>query len=291
MNDNQPALDDDDGNGNPAPIPHNDHGNNSDSSRMELDQQERRRALDLKEAVEACSDLDNLSDFWYAQVAIVDKDLSLEESLERIHDLQTFRREHDILENLEDAKKSLFLFNQTHRGHIMHFGYSDPHQSYLVTFDLIKFDTHALRLRRGIKNLASGSYYLHHTFSPDFAAIRQGVIFVVECGGYIWKAPGMLTAHLLHNGGIPDAHAIYPFYWKSFKVCNAGVLVNILVSTFRRILPNRLSAKFELGCQTDIRLDQICLVPDEEEALKRLDYNMAEALQMRYQNEATFCLE
>ena len=68
-------------------------------------------ALNIKEAVEANSDLINLTDYEYAQFAMVLKD-DLEEALHRIQGLQYFKQEYKIHDTIEEGMAILKAFHQ-----------------------------------------------------------------------------------------------------------------------------------------------------------------------------------
>lgn len=259
-----------------------------EDGRMRLTREERRWGLELKQAVQALPDLDELTDFWYAQIALVVGG-DLEQGVERVYGLQHYRQEHDIKEELEHAKIMLARYLKRMRGHILHFEYRNREGSYVVVFDFLKFDTRELASDIGREETWAGIYYSNHAFNPDMEAIRQGVIFVVECEGFIWKAPGLLNYNVFRTL-VENVALHYPIEHSLIKFCHTGVFVNTLVSAIKQYLPDRVRGKIELGAQTEVRMDTVCMVPNEEVAMQRVLDNMTAALENRYRNESKFKL-
>ena len=87
-----------------------------------------------------------------------------------------------------------------------------------------------------------------------------------------------------------DGAAFYPSKYHKLRLSNAGVFINVLVSMVRRFIPSEIYDKFELVSHTDVRLDEICLVPNAETAEKRVFRNLTESLRRRFENERAFRL-
>ena len=73
-----------------------------DPARMELTRQEHQWALAVKEAIKQDEDLEPISDFWCAQLAIKDEG-NVAAALDRAHHLQGFRQEYGIKETTESG--------------------------------------------------------------------------------------------------------------------------------------------------------------------------------------------
>ena len=67
-------------------------------------------------------------------------------------------------------------------------------------------------------------------------------------------------------------------------------MVIIFASILRKILPTELRGNFQVGFQMDSHLSNAFLVPNVEEANKRMLAVMEDALKLRYENEKSFSL-
>ena len=257
-----------------------------DPSRMELTAQERQWALDVKEAVEGLPDLDNVTDFMYAQIALVTQG-DLEKAVERAYILQGFREEFDFRDNFEQGKVALDRFVRRHPGYILHFFFDG--QRYLVVHDVTKFDITCVNSHEEAKQMLCGAFYTFHAIHPDLEAVRKGSLYIMECEGYLWKAPKMVNFRIFRMG-FQDIMAVYPLNLYKMRFCNTGVLINTLTSMVRKYIPASIHSKFELGYQSEVRLDTICLVPNVEVATDRVVREMNESLKRRYLAEASFRL-
>ena len=74
-----------------------------DPLRMKLTREEHAWAWDIKDCIEMLDDLDNLCDFWYAQLAIVCQD-NVEDAVRRAYGLQYFREEFKIRDTFEQGR-------------------------------------------------------------------------------------------------------------------------------------------------------------------------------------------
>ena len=74
--------------------------------RMELSDHERNLAINIKTAISSDPELDPVSDFMCAQLALVDGD-NIESALARVHQLQCFREEYGIRDTVQDASKQI----------------------------------------------------------------------------------------------------------------------------------------------------------------------------------------
>jgi len=78
----------------------------SDPGRMEISAEERQRALDIRSAIANAAEIDPVSDFMCAQLALIDGD-NIIKALERVLHLQYFREEYGILDTAEDGRRHL----------------------------------------------------------------------------------------------------------------------------------------------------------------------------------------
>ena len=156
-----------------------------DPRRMLITAEERRIALALKRAVANNPDLvDNITDFMYAQCAIVDGD-NLEKSMERLYSLQCFRQEYKIDDS---AEQGVDLFRSCVKL-IPHYHLSVTyHQSrgiYVMIYDNAGFFSRKVESSdETMRQWLGSSYYTELLINPDLEAVRRGSIVIVECSGY-----------------------------------------------------------------------------------------------------------
>ncbi|CAB9530245.1 expressed unknown protein [Seminavis robusta] len=259
-----------------------------DSRRMQLTQEEYQWAVSLKEAVQSDPELDVISDFMLTQIAVVEEG-NMESAIDRVYKLQHYRQEYDVLDTFSESKRRLRELMQLMPGHILYVGFSPLDSNYMGALDFTKMNPSALSSIRGTKSLFAGLYYINHTINPDLAAVRNGVIFLIECEGYSWKAPRFMD--LKHTKRCLVDAAFYPYSLQTCKLYHSGVLVNTIFSTVKRYCPPLAKSNIEMGCDDfGDRLDKIFMVPNEEEATERCYEKMVQSLHRRYENERTFRL-
>ena len=110
-----------------------------DSSRMKLTREEHTHALNIKERIESNSEIDNLSDFMYAQLAIICKD-DINGAEERCLAMQGFRHEYLIEDRYNQACSLLDWVFGIFPEHFLFFGFSDTDGTYVFTHDFNKFE-------------------------------------------------------------------------------------------------------------------------------------------------------
>lgn len=144
-----------------------------------MTRQEHEWALEFKAAVEQIPELDNLSDFMYAQFAIIAKG-NLDDAIQKACGLQEFRHEYEILDNLQDGQRHIQKMIELFPEQMLAFSFSHDDGAYLLIHDVTKFDTTVLKSPSQVNSWMAATYYLHATMNPVFAAIRRGCIVVVE---------------------------------------------------------------------------------------------------------------
>lgn len=257
-----------------------------DDGRMEITAVERRDALAIKEAIGNDPEINQVSDFMCAQLALILGD-DIETALERALHLQHFQEEYDIKDTLDDGVRCFLglvqLFPQFH----LSFSYNSDQGNYVMVYDMACFDLRLLKSEKQIRNWLGGSYYTLTVFCPDMEAIRRGAILINECEGYDWKINmNFKTLRRVWS----EVAAVYPVWWKQFKYFNSGTTFNLVASMLRSFLPAHARDKLEFGCQFERRLDELYLVPNADVANDRLMGRFMESLNRRYQNEKNFRL-
>ncbi|CAB9501308.1 expressed unknown protein [Seminavis robusta] len=256
------------------------------SCRMIITEEERNWALAIKEAVEGDPDLSNISDFLCAQLAIVEPN-NMEAALNRIRQMQWFKEEYDIRDSLEDARKLVQEYLCLFENHILSFSYSYEHGSYICCIDCAACDKDALQTEKQWQTNLGGFFYMHNAMNPDLMSMRNGVIMVYECEGFTFsKMGGIKTANRITK----DFVAFYPTKHQSLKFYHTGMFMNLLLAVSKPLLPQGVTARNEVGCIFQGRLDTFYLVPSAADAQQRNYIRVMDALSRRYANEASFRL-
>ncbi|CAB9506111.1 expressed unknown protein [Seminavis robusta] len=258
-----------------------------DPRRMQLTNEERQWALNIKQAITASPEINDMSDFSYAQLALTDRG-DLQAALERAAHMQAFREEYKILDSMEDGMRSLKTTLQVFPAAFLSFSYSNSHGSYCFVYDMAAFDLYKLNKQPGLFQSGMwGIYYLGHCMAPDFQSMRRGAIFLVECQGFDWKRNvDLKTIRTIWV----DFLAVYPFQIQKMKYFHSGLFINLINSLKKRFLPKHIVDKMEIGCMFERRLSDIYLVPDIDAAAQRLLSALECSLNRRYENERSFVL-
>ena len=257
----------------------------NDPARMQLTTEEPQWALDIKYVIENLPELDNLSDFWYAQLAIVCKD-NVEDAVQRAVGLQSFRQEYNILETLHDGQRRLSDYVRLLPQYLLAFSFSHQDDSYVVVLDWNKANFSSLSSVEKVNSFFAGAYYLHHALQPDIASIRNGCIALAECEGVEWSKK--LDFKLLHKLASQMA-SFYP-YKPVVKHFHTGLVMNVLLSLTRQFLPGEFKEKLQTGFSCHARLDTLFLVPTAEAAMERMLCRMHESLKRRFEKSNAFSL-
>lgn len=274
-------------------------------SRMELMPQEKEWAMEIKAAVAKDPELEPLTDFMYAQIAIVTLENNPPEPIasvvDRVARYQAGLQAHDIRDTYESACSALEeTFCNLIPGHFIGFDYYQAEGSYVLATDMTKFCRTVEACPRKQDTHRAAATFLLHAQQPDFEAMRRGVMTLVECAGYDWKDPDMYNLTVVRNNAVPT---FYPSRMRRVKFYNCGLFVNLVVSAAKRLLPKYVLQKLEVGCKCDSsrlqgphnvpveRLDQIYVVPNIEATNKRNLDKIKACLRMRYANEGYFTFE
>jgi hypothetical protein len=155
-----------------------------DADRMLLTQGERNLAINMKEAIAANPEVNPVSDFMCAQLALIDGD-DTERAIERLHHLQCFREEYGILDTAEDGIKCFTEYmNLFPRLHLC-FTFHSEGGNYVMIYDNSQFESSHVRSEEHLRSWLGGNYYTCAVFNPDFESIRTGSVLVAECRGYV----------------------------------------------------------------------------------------------------------
>lgn len=206
---------------------------------MALTQTENEHALAIKEMVESLPDLDNLSDFMYAQLAIVCKD-NLDDILERCYALQTFRQEYDIHDTFQEGSRGIQHMFDLFPEEWLSFAFGEKDGAYVFMHDISKFEPRAFTTLASKNNWLKGMYYCHFLFFPDWESIRKGIICVCECE---YTSNVRKDATKAFSQFFSEFLTHYPFIG-CCHFYHTSSLVNIVASILRKILPKELRNTF-----------------------------------------------
>lgn len=255
--------------------------------RMALSPRHHELALAYKRAAREVPELDELPDFWYAQLAVVcEGDRTLGDGLDRLMKLQQFRQEYGITNSLADGRKCMKEYLDLFPGYLMSCDFMNSKGAYTLVLDLCQFDAQALK--RDPLVFLKGSYYLEQIGSCDLEAIRKGVIVLLECDGYNWtEHMGIKVLDQIWT----ELWGVYPMNIYQLKHFHTGLFVNMVGSISKRFVPANMRRKFQFGCKSEGgRLDTLFNQPSLEVARERLWSRLEHCLTKRYENERTFTL-
>lgn len=251
---------------------------------MSLTQEERELAEDIKTVVELDSEIRPLSDYLCAQFAIFaltqNDPPTLPEIIDQVKAFNEAKVEHMILDSYQDGLLYVEHFlRDLVPGYTLSAMYGEPNA---VVVDIGNFDMRLLDDDNRVREWIAGLFYMNHAATKSFQTTRDGLNLFVECEGF--KPPtNMYRINPLLKWG--EFGATYPLRFASFRHFHTNLVVNLIVSASKTVLPSFLHEHFEVGCQMNSRLDEIFLVPDLETANDRILASVQKALQERYEHE------
>ncbi|CAB9518276.1 expressed unknown protein [Seminavis robusta] len=257
-----------------------------DPRRMDLSPQEKRHAMAIKQAIEGTAEIDNLSDFFYCQFALIEGS-NVEGALERAKHLQAFREEYKIMETKDHGYQVLEAFIQLSPQHFLSYEFQDNSYTMILNLKGLQPKTY-LSTPKTFGTWITGFYYMHHCFCPDFETIRQGVSFYAECHGY----DSSLHVNLKFAMRVcAECMTVYPFRLRKAHHFHTSIMCNLMVAAIKRVMPASLGTnKIKVGCQAPMYLDEIYLSPSVEASNQKTLQRWKAALAKRYRNEHTFSL-
>lgn len=279
--------------------------------RMKITSNQRNLALMVKEAIESDPEIDNLPDFWYVQLAIVNGD-NLEASISQAGHMQYLREEYGIRDTLADAKKILWDYLNSEEKWMLSFCYVPQLDGMIAVIDLTAKDVKDLAKPDGWKILA-GEYYLRQALNPDLVCVSTGVTTIFECQGFDWKKSGGMSNILrfckevvgpypqnvrstlfFHTGEQFNGSFKQPFFSFLTVGCSipplVGVLANLAHSIVKPFMPEQMKQKCKFGCQFPQGIAKCMLGPDPKGKLELNYARIMTALECRYENERNFKL-
>ena len=193
-------------------------------------------------------DVDNLSDFMYAQLALV-CGTDMDDAIRRVMGLQDFKQEYKVLEEYKEGCRCFRKVFQLFPEQNLSFSFSPKDGTYVFLHDSSQFNPDAFTSAEMVDEWLKAMYYWHTNFCPDLESIRKGVIVLVECKGMTLRADVLKIFSVLFS----ELLAFYPVNGQ-VRHYNTGAMMNVLCSTLRRLLPQHLKESF---CWRDVLQSRI----------------------------------
>ncbi|CAB9504812.1 expressed unknown protein [Seminavis robusta] len=256
-----------------------------DPSLFKLSVEEKERALLIKNAIEALPDLDNLSDFMYANMALVG---SVAESVEKAFLMQEVRQEYNIQLTYADGVRSLSAMIELMPLVFMCFSFNLEEERSLMVLDATKLRTSIWRDPKNVEIIIRGAFYLCYATFPTLGIVRAGKTDIFEFEGF-QMGKGMVDVQM---GAQITCQTIGAFPSNvTTKFYHTSVMANVINAMIKKLVPKEIGSKWEFGCQcAGGRLDRLYMVPTPEIATKRVLANLFKGLKIRMESERTFTL-
>ena len=155
---------------------------NNNPLSMSLTDEECRWALAIKRAVMEDVSLEELSDFEYAQYALVTRG-DTEAALYKIQGLQTFRHEYNIHDTLQEGLQLLRELHQQQPWFVLDVEYEPQHGHFVWVYDYAVVDPSKVRLPEEYRAYLGGLYYVFQLLQANLGSIREGLVHICECEG------------------------------------------------------------------------------------------------------------
>lgn len=247
-------------------------------------------AVQLKEFVEAESTIKPLTDYEYAEHAIIAEG-NLEQAIRRIKGMQTFREVYQPQDTVEEAVHYFREYCRQQPGNIISFDVQDTGTCicacHLAVFDPSK----ALATEQSWKTYMVGEYYWWKAQQPTLRSVRQGSIQLMECEGVGWHNID-LTFEKRWNEEIADH---IPAKLKHIMMYNPNLVMNLAWSLVKPFMREEHRKGICMGCVFDQEnpeatlMDMFCQ-PTPQAAAQRALENGKKYIAIRYQKCRTFRL-
>lgn len=205
---------------------------------MHATEQELKWAVAIKEAAKDDPDIhtDVLSDLEYLQHAIVAKNC-VDAALCRIKRLAAFKERYGIQRDgsLEEGLRDLAAFSSAHPGVLLAVTALTDEQ-HLVCFSLAKFCMRNLRTSESLAITMRGFYYVLQACHYNIAAMRVGLICVMDGKQFGWK-----NFNFRVEEHVTSLFAkVYPVRVNQVVMLNANLALRVFFSVFKLFLPKKM---------------------------------------------------
>jgi CRAL/TRIO domain len=259
-----------------------------DPTTMNLAPQELARAQEIKRAVEANSEVENLTDFEFVQFALAFGEEPMDQIVGKIAMHHAFRRQYGVRETVNDGVKSITRFSVQHYGVFLCIKYLKATRSYVTVMDWAAMIPPQKEEQYQV--YFSGLYYILHACFPDFESIRKGLTMVVECEGATSK--NVSQRHIERVAS--DFHSHYPKKQKEVYFVNSPSVVNVACSLLFRLVGKNMRENIKLGYQIQgwegRRIDVLYKSPSPEGGRINMLGSSRDFIEKRYRNIARFRL-
>ena len=256
---------------------------------MKLTQEERTRALAIRQAVEECNYVHNLPDFEYAKLAICCSSKTIESVVEVAYKLQCFREKYGIKETVDDAMELLRRFLYYQPGLLMDVSYIPSEECYTSSSDMARMNFTNLQTDDQWRAFQGGCYYWIKSMEGDFTAIRNGIIVLNECEGMSMRNFNVVA----QERAVHELWAYYPARHRESVWLNAPFAAAMFYGVMKRIINSDLLHSWKLDGKLegyDGRLDALFSMPTPAVAQEALLERIERFLRHRHDNMQSFSL-
>lgn len=231
------------------------------------------------------NDIDQSSDYWYAQLALVCTDSP--QAIEKAKGIQILKQEFEIRDTLEEGCRAIQQLVELLPEMWLYFCYDRTTGRYTLVKDLSKTHSELLDPRTpNCNKFMVGYYYLFKASACDMEAIRKGMHVLVDCKNVGWHNKRACT---VSKEMFDLVMAKYPF-GMTVKHYSTGVIFNLFYSMLKKVLPDQSKLHFQNGFTSYCALRDVFLVPTTKAANERLVASLQQALKERYEHENMFSL-
>ncbi|CAB9521427.1 expressed unknown protein [Seminavis robusta] len=257
-----------------------------DPALFKLSKEERELALEIKESIECLPDVDMLSDFMYANMALVG---GVEEAVEKAYLMQEVREEYKILLTYEDGVRSLRDIIELLPLVFMSYSFDLKQDRSVLVLDCTKFRQTVWRDPKSMERILRGAFYMSYATFPSLGIVRAGKTDIFEWEGFE-LGMGMLDVKI---GGQITSQTIGAFPANvTTKFFHTSSMANVIIAMTKKLVPKKIGSKWEFGCQfAGGRLDKFYMQPTPEVAIERVFQNFCNGLKIRMESEKIFRLE
>lgn len=248
-------------------------------------------AMQIKGFVEAESTIKPLTDYEYAEHAIIAEG-DLEKAIGRIRGMQTFREVYQLQDTVEEGVRYFQEYCRVQPGLAISFDVARDTGTCICVWNFAVFDpSRALATDESWKNYIVGEYYWWKTGQPNFRSVRQGSYHLVECEGMGWHNFD-LTFEKRWNEELADH---IPAKIKRIMMYNPNLVINLAWSMVKPFMREEHRKGICMGRTYDETNPEATLVdmfcqPNPQAAEERMLENGKKYLAIRHQHCRTFRL-
>ena len=280
------------------------HADKMKDTSMQLSQDEKHFAVQVKRAVEASGELQPTTfvDADYARFALASTG-NLQEALRCMKRMQWFRQEYSIDDSVEQGMYYLERFFRLQPGFILKLDIDPETSEGILTFDQGSLNpVKALQcaendsvVERNWKITVIGTYYLMNAVQPSLESSRTGIFYILEAATMTFDNFCLTYETRLHD----ELWGSYPLKVIKVMVYNNSYASTIAWSLCKPLFPQKLRDVMESGCRVQepdgqpmplLMLTDLYLTPNPERAnFYRLE-RARDFLTQRARNDLSFSL-